>query len=810
MPRKVWFQLVDAATSGAFADTQTTSVSSDGANDIDDIRTKIHAKYDHTKPPGRGLLAHLAPNQLKIYANQTAYIAKNAQPLDEDLAIGTLGASKKGALIVVVPTQHLAPRTMSPAAEPAEIFVTVKEVRDAEEDWQELTYYQRLGRLVQDNCRDYCAQILDKVDEFYDANECPIPFICVEGSSGMGKSQLAFALGSRRPWYYWLATSVGSGSQRLYSNFRSISGAFHSVVNRDNPRVQSQEDILNSTSNVYRNDLLWAYGFICALLEHCSSAEHQSSRQMIRFDNATRLNVKPCDMETVLALIDKMKAEKKVLPFFVLDEMSPNENIESGGMNTAAFQRNVFRACGLVVIIMGTDSKITNFLEQVKSSYSVRRKWMALVPVFPSYQIVLNTFEDQQTWLELVAKYPVVQDIVTHSRARFARYFMERVVESVVEPSEVELCSLLDEVCAHVSLRTHEGKAFLNSKNGKYAQLMAISHSNAVVCGEDDEVPPRKKTRLEVGTIGMHLHFANLIDDEVKDMFAWKEALATNAGPWEPKCCFPPINKDVLLYLAILGGKAFPSYYDYKGKKHYSTKWIFEKTKVFSVHENSNAVSNDYKSFENMVAHAIFSSSRRNGVQGISFNDFFAFLLGEFQDELWKKVEMHCGDTHRSMSASDLFEGYAEDVTNVSKRTIPFLAPPNAEWPPFILDTNRNGCRFGHLVRACNAERCDVYVQDVEMENEKAIFLCECKYWDKNVNMSAMRAIVHGLNQKWHWEVVVLFCMKLASFRKEWEYPDIGCVKVSFQDGGVDWIFRPERNNRKRLLIVIETRGSGQ
>ncbi|GMF39896.1 unnamed protein product [Phytophthora lilii] len=257
---------------------------------------------------------------------------------------------------------------------------------------------------------------------------------------------------------------------------------------------------------------------------------------MIRFDNATSLNVKPCDLKTVRVLIGKMKAKKNVLPFFVLDEMSPNENIESGGMNTAAFQRNVFRACGLVVVVMGTDPKITNFLEQVKGSYGVQHRWMALVPVFPSYQIVLNTLEDQQTWLKLVAKYPVVQDIVTHSRARFARYFMERVVESVVETSEVELCRLLDDACAHVSLRTHEGKAFLNSKNGKYAQLMAISHSNAVVCGENEEESPRKKTRLEVGTIGMHLHFANLIDDEVKNMFAWNEALATNAGPWEPKC----------------------------------------------------------------------------------------------------------------------------------------------------------------------------------------------------------------------------------------------------------------------------------
>ncbi|KAL7685747.1 hypothetical protein Plhal304r1_c029g0094471 [Plasmopara halstedii] len=257
----------------------------------------------------------------------------------------------------------------------------------------------------------------------------------------------------------------------------------------------------------------------------------------------------------------------------------------------------------------------------------------------------------------------------------------------------------------------------------------------------------------------------------------------------------------------MLFSATFPSYYDL-GQTHFSTKCIFATTEVFSVHENSNAVSDDYKSFENLVAHAIFTSSRRNGVQGIPFNDFFEGLLGEFQEELWKEVKMHCRNTKRSMSASDIFDGYVEDVTNVSKRTIPFLAPPNAKWPPFIIDNTRNGCRFGHLIRACNAERCDVYIQDVEIEHKKTIFLCECKYWNKNVDISEMRAIINGLDQKWHWEVVLLFCMKLESDCKEWENPDIGCVKINSQDGGVDWVFQPNRNNRKRLLVVIETRNN--
>ncbi|KAE9063265.1 hypothetical protein PF005_g31165 [Phytophthora fragariae] len=49
----------------------------------------------------------------------------------------------------------------------------------------------------------------------------------------MGKSQLAFALKGERPWFYWLASQVGVGSQSLYNNFSSISSQFYAIVKED-------------------------------------------------------------------------------------------------------------------------------------------------------------------------------------------------------------------------------------------------------------------------------------------------------------------------------------------------------------------------------------------------------------------------------------------------------------------------------------------------------------------------------------------------------------------------------------------------
>ncbi|KAL7691110.1 hypothetical protein Plhal304r1_c010g0039641 [Plasmopara halstedii] len=173
--------------------------------------------------------------------------------------------TKQIHVLVVVPTEKAdaltairgtASSMTIPVAEPTEISVIIKEVRSSVENWRELTYYQQRGRLIQDSCRDYCANIFNKIGELYNEEIAPLPFICVEGSSGMGKSQ------GRGP------------TTNLYANFSSISDAFRKMVKKDSPKKKSEKVILDSRSNLYQTDLLWTYGFIIELLEYCSSDEH--------------------------------------------------------------------------------------------------------------------------------------------------------------------------------------------------------------------------------------------------------------------------------------------------------------------------------------------------------------------------------------------------------------------------------------------------------------------------------------------------------------------------------------------------------
>ncbi|RLN57873.1 hypothetical protein BBJ29_009559 [Phytophthora kernoviae] len=129
MARKVWFQLVDAATRGPFLDHKASSVPRDSVNDIEDLRNKIHAKYDHTRPQGTDILAQLTADQLDVYANRTVYDDKDGQPLDPRSLLNDLDV--QATLIVEVPTQHLVPRTVASVVGSRELS-TPYEPRDSQ------------------------------------------------------------------------------------------------------------------------------------------------------------------------------------------------------------------------------------------------------------------------------------------------------------------------------------------------------------------------------------------------------------------------------------------------------------------------------------------------------------------------------------------------------------------------------------------------------------------------------------------------------------------------------------------------------
>ncbi|POM73326.1 Crinkler (CRN) family protein [Phytophthora palmivora] len=673
------------------------------------------------------------------------------------------------------------------------ITMRIKEDSSDQVQTDELQHYQRRGGQIQRNCGDYCAKILDKIDQLYEESTSTFPFICVEGSSGMGKSQLAFAL-----------------------NFERISNAFNEVTRKDNPVIRAESDILISRSLFYLNECLWTYGFILALLKH---SEKQDAH-MIRFEEEKALEVEPCDLSAVKAARAKMIAKKKNLPFFILDEMSLNEN-KDGERNLAAFQLNVFRVCELVVIVMGTDVKVsTNMISQYAGSRVEPHMWMTIVSRFPPYQpIPLDDDAMQDAWENVTRKHPVILDIAKSSRGRFTRIFVNSVVNSVMETPDfdsINLCDLLDEAFHEVSFNTEKGKGFMGNQLGIEAQMMAISYTNATdINANDDTFEPVLKTRkIDVGATCMNVHFANLIDEQNTDVKQGGGDFSYIEGyQWVPYCRFPKIEEDLLLYLAVLGGKAYSGYYEHTTSQPYSTCWIFQNScggNGYQPKRYLNAWSNDDKKFENMVAHVVFCASRRNGVQGIDFDQFFAALLGEFQDELFQPMPVKLSGN--AIFASELLEGYAALKEKFAGMKIPFLAPPNAEWPKCILEAG-GGCSFGHLVRAKDKKRLGCYVKTAS--DEDPLFVCECKHWQQKLDSGAMERIIDGLNTpidshrkpNWNnWVLALVFCQQFTNFQdgKEEKLGEVGCVVVDCKSGEAEWINQP-KETREKLVIVMQT-----
>ncbi|CAK4614916.1 unnamed protein product, partial [Aphanomyces euteiches] len=311
----------------------------------------------------------------------------------------------------------------------------------------------------------------------------------------------------------------------MYQSFASISRAFEKYVLLDDPAATKDETlVLNSKLSFYQHGKFWTYGFLRALLDYCCRAKLENGR-MIRMNEVT-LNVAKSSYLDVSKVIGSMKLQNKNVPFFILDEMSPL----SSGKNLAAFQRNVFRVCGLVVVIMGTDSKVTNLIPQSQVSRGWEEHlWMAISPRFPSYQLVLGS-EKEETWSLVIKRFPVVQYIVKTSRGWFARLFSERVLrECVKEQEEIQLNDLLDNAFDAIHLTILAKKPNFDAQ---HAQMVAVSYTNV---RKYDQQPPKKKARLQVGTSGLHGHFANLIDESPTNIYSsgteLKKASPTDTPP---------------------------------------------------------------------------------------------------------------------------------------------------------------------------------------------------------------------------------------------------------------------------------------
>ncbi|EGZ29156.1 hypothetical protein PHYSODRAFT_294437 [Phytophthora sojae] len=376
LPR-VWYELRDADAGASFANTVASSVR---LTENDSVETLLKAVYG----ANGGTLAHTAPNQLVAYESLTCF-AKN-QPLDMASAIGSCGRLENAPVVVIVPKRGKRQSeggNIEEAAKRQKMGVNKKNLAFVKP-------YQSTAARLKDT--DEVTQVVEAVATVQQSPEEQIPFIVLESSSGMGKTQMAFNLMARDDIdvFYIVCDVVDVNVQYVYTAFRTRSIVFGQCVSKDTEDKKKMKS--GDVSEIEATGELQTYALICALLT--------GSETMA--ETATRGEVE----ETLIAW--KKRAPGKQCAIF-LDEF-PRE--EPSRIIQFRFMRNVFRSFRLPVILSSTNGTARNLINYGQQSRGRDDKtlWCVVLTKFPRFQ---------DPFLDLLR--PDLRLIIEHSRPLFAR-----------------------------------------------------------------------------------------------------------------------------------------------------------------------------------------------------------------------------------------------------------------------------------------------------------------------------------------------------------------------------------------------------
>jgi hypothetical protein len=202
----------------------------------------------------------------------------------------------------------------------------------------EYTRYTKIAATLRDDdtVSEICDQLLEITSKAF---EYDVPFVFLQGSSGSGKSQMAFNIMSRldkeRHCFYFLFEPPWSNAQRIYLNYENLSHIFSESVRKDQNHY---EDPIAPTCGYLVGRSLYVFGFIFELLS-------QSDRENVC--------IKPMTGDKILKLMEKMQISER-RPVFLIDECILSRD---GSLAKLSFVRNCFRSLGLGLVLLGTDSR---------------------------------------------------------------------------------------------------------------------------------------------------------------------------------------------------------------------------------------------------------------------------------------------------------------------------------------------------------------------------------------------------------------------------------------------------------------------
>jgi hypothetical protein len=506
------------------------------------------------------------------------------------------------------------------------------------------------------------------------------PFIFLEGSSGSGKSQMAFAieanLSSERDIYYLLFNTPGSSAQMIYLNFTNISTLFSACYEAD--KSMNSIDALSPNCNLLFVQSLYVYGLIYKLLSEGLGSNY--------------VKVCPKTGQDVRELLIQKKMEHR-RPVFILDECIV---ITDETVKKVRFVRNCFRSLGMGLVMLGTDSRAAKLPSHIGNSSrsEIPKPWCFVFGRLPEVDLSLIGLPlDAPAWLKA---------LLQNSRPLFAQLVSSRIQHSFCD---------LDDVLREVFMELILVKDIFGNYFGQLGQLRMFQNAHYSLNDWSSQSTPL-----------IHSHFAQLAGTDKNFILMNNGRIKESREFWKPCSVFPKVQDDTLLYLLLMGGKDYSAFYTSEHNEVPYAHFLMNVKDDLGCRSHilnfSNAVqkTKDGMFLESLLCSTVCLASHSNGIQGICLKDFLTNLVYQVQMDKIDRAQVSIAGLEQL------------DQMNI---TIPFLSPPNQDWPSVLNIPNSN---FGALSRTRNSEKIDLWVSSG--------FAAESKGYGSEIELETMRQIL--------------------------------------------------------------------
>ena len=518
-------------------------------------------------------------------------------------------------------------------------------------------------------------------------SEDALPFIFLDGSSGMGKTQTAFTLMCRDDLkvHYLVCTvskddETDTTQQVIYRRYKNISRSFLECVDIDS---QSKKDY-----NLHPSE---ACGFVVALI-------------------TGRDKFKPMTLPEGSAEIysysqkEENRSKKNVV---FLDEFPPVRN----NTDHLRWMRNLFRRLHLVTICSSTSSSVANLIRSSANSRDshIPTDWCYIYPRFPKVlPLSNNSFSDFGRYL------------FNNSRPLFSAMFEEKLLDN----PQLDISQVLGLVGAGIhGLKSKFKDSFAH---GQVCLLFAIYHI----------LYDKEENKNDSSGVFSNSHFANLVEEDEFILQLKSSNLFKKEGgkQWLPDLSFPSPKDDILLFLCLMGNKGYYPICEsgtsdrvpFRNSLNFMKRHRkLQRGTLDFRYENPDVPHNTGLELEAMSTAIVSLCSHYEGLEGIEFGKFVSHVLYELE----------------LLKSSDTVSCKVKGYQPFSKIVIPFLSAPSVPWPKEL--SSFAEYKFCNLRRSLNEDRIDFETDSFSSLNGKELIMSgECKDLGSKIKTTKLEEIL--------------------------------------------------------------------